>query len=181
MTSCTLLWRELSDHFLSLEENILKKFEALKNKIQTLDHQTKASLNDLEKRKVTIQGSVEIVLEKVEAKMESTLTALRRASQEDENEEGLLLSLKSFCLKMDVLRFWRFITGKKKELDALRAQMPLALAECVDPPRFMLELISEVFSVEKSDRVNDLGWACILVLESLISVVVDSISRRGWW
>jgi hypothetical protein len=66
MTSCTLLWRELSDHFLSLEQNILKKSEALRNKIQTLDHQTKASLNDLKKREVTIQSSVEIVLEKVE-------------------------------------------------------------------------------------------------------------------
>jgi hypothetical protein len=38
MTSCTLLWRELLDHFLSLEQNILKKSEALRNKIQTLDH-----------------------------------------------------------------------------------------------------------------------------------------------
>jgi hypothetical protein len=124
MTSCTLLWREILDHFLSLEQNILKKSEALRKKIQTLDHQTKASLNDLEKREVTIQGSVEIVLEKVEAKMEAELTALRRASQEDgevDNGEGLLLSLKSFCLKMDTLGFWRFITRKKKELDALTA------------------------------------------------------------
>jgi hypothetical protein len=39
---------------LVLGANILKKSEALRNKIQTLDHQTKASLNDLEKRKVTI-------------------------------------------------------------------------------------------------------------------------------
>jgi hypothetical protein len=51
--------------------------------------------------------------------MEAALTALHRASQEDENGEvnngeGLLLSLKLFCLKMDTLGFWRFITGKKK-------------------------------------------------------------------
>jgi hypothetical protein len=38
MTSCTLLWRELSGHFLSLKQNILKNSEALRNKIQTLDH-----------------------------------------------------------------------------------------------------------------------------------------------
>jgi len=188
MTSCTLLWRELSGHFLSLEQNILKKSEALRNKIQTLDHQTKASLNDLEKRKVTIQGSVEIVLEKVEAKMEAALTALRRASQEDENGEVnngevLLLSLKSFFLKMDALGFWRFITGKKKELDALTAYMPLALAEYVDLPRFVLESILEVFlvdkRVEKSDRVNDLDWACVLVLKSLIRVVVDPMIGKS--
>jgi hypothetical protein len=188
MTSCTLLWRELSDHFLSLEQNILKKSEALRNKIQSLDHETKASLNDLEKREVTIQGSVEIALEKVEANTEAALTALLKASHEDENgevdnDEGLLLSLKSFCFKMDSLGFWRFITGKKKELDALRAQMPLALAECVDPSRFVLESISEVFPVDKrvdkSERGNDLGWACVLVLESLIPVVVDPMIGKS--
>ncbi|XP_062145303.1 FRIGIDA-like protein 4b [Alnus glutinosa] len=135
-----------------------------------------------------ILKNVEIVLEKVEAKTEDALTAYRKASQEDENgevdnSEGLLLSLKSFCLKMDILGFWRFIIGKKKELDVLRAQMPLALAECVDPPRFVLESISEVFlvdkRVEKSDRVNDLGWACVLVLESLIPVVVDPMIGKS--
>jgi hypothetical protein len=66
----------------------------------------------------------------------------------------------------------------------LRDQMPLALAKCVDPPRFVLESISKVFPVdkrvEKSDRVlNDLGWAYILVLESLIPVVVDPMIGKS--
>ena len=82
-----------------------------------------------------------------------------------DNGDGLLLMLKSFCVKMDMLAFWRFVTGKKKELESLRAQMPLALAECLDLARFVLELISEVFLVdkriEKSERGKILGWACI--------------------
>lgn len=188
MTSCTLLWKELSDHFTSLEQNLLKKSEAIRNKILNLDHETKASLNELEKREVTIQGSVEIALEKLEASKEAAFSVLHRASDDDENgevdnDDGFLLTLKSFCLKMDALGFWRFITGKKKELDMLRAQMPLALAECIDPPRFVLESISEVFPVdkrvEKSERVNDLGWACVLVLESLIPVVVDPVIGKS--
>ncbi|TQE02884.1 hypothetical protein C1H46_011496 [Malus baccata] len=45
------------------------------------------------------------------------------------------------------------------------------------------EAISEVFPVDKrlemSDRGNDLGWACVLLLESLIPVVVDpKIGRK---
>ena len=75
------------------------------------------------------------------------------------------------------------MTGKKKELESLRAQMPLALAECLDPARFVLESISEVFPVdkrvEKSERGNDLGWACVLVLESLIPVVVDPVIGKS--
>ena len=84
---------------------------------------------------------------------------------EVDDDDGLLLMLKSFCVKIYVLGFWRFVIGKKKELESLRAQMPLALAECLDLARFVLELISEVFLVdkrmEKSERGNNLGWACV--------------------
>ncbi|KAJ7980042.1 FRIGIDA-like protein [Quillaja saponaria] len=191
MTSCTLLWKELSDHFSYLEQNILNKSEALKEKIQTLDKETKESLMELEKREVSIHGSVEIALGKVEKHKEAALIALGKVDPDDDDEngevdngEGLLLKLKSFCLRMDAFGFWRFIIGKKKELDALRAQMPLALAECVDPSKFVLEAISVVFPVdrrtEKSERGNnDLGWACVLVLESLIPVVVDPVIGKS--
>jgi hypothetical protein len=61
--------------------------------------------------------------------------------------------------------------------------MPLALAECLDPLRFVLESRLEVFPmdkrVEKSDRVNDLGWACVMVLKSLIPVVVDLMIEKS--
>ena len=188
MTSCTLLWKELSDHFTSLEQNLLKKSEALKRKIQTLDSETKESLHELEKREVTIEGSVKIALGKVEVSKEAAIMTLERDSGDEEDGEvddgeGLLLKLKCFCLKMKSGGLWRFMTGKKKELDALRAQMPLALAECVDPARFVLEAISEVFPVDKrvdkSERGNDLGWACVLMLESLIPVVVDPVIGKS--
>ena len=82
-----------------------------------------------------------------------------------------MLKLKSFCLKMDSFAFWCFVVGKKKELDVLRVQLSLALAECVDPPKFVLEAISVVFPVDKrgkksnNSNKNDLGWACVLVLD----------------
>ena len=152
MTSCTLLWKELSDHFTNLEQDLLKKSEALRHKIQTLDHQTKESLDELEKREVSIQSSVQIALGKVEKSMEAALKALEKDADENgevDDGDGLLLKLKSFCLEMDSGGFWRFITGKKKELEALRAKIHLALAECIDPPRFVLEAISEVFPLDK--------------------------------
>ena len=94
------------------------------------------------------------------------LKVLKRARSDDEygevdNSEGLLMEMKSLCLKMDSGRFWRFVTGRKKELESLRAQMSLALAECVDPARFVLEAISEVFPVDKRSEKSDRGiiWA----------------------
>ncbi|KAM1086946.1 hypothetical protein ACFX2H_012473 [Malus domestica] len=188
MTSCTLLWKELSDHFSSLEQNLLKKSEAIKLKIQTLEHETKASLDELEQREVSIRDIFEVALGKVEKSKEAALKVLKRARSDDEygevdDGEGLLMNLKSLCLKMDSGGFWRFVTARKKELEALRSQMPLALGDCVDPAKFVLEAISEVFPVDKrverSDRGNDLGWACVLLLESLIPVMMDpKIGRK---
>ncbi|XP_057489129.1 FRIGIDA-like protein 4a [Actinidia eriantha] len=183
MTSCTLLWKELSDHLSSLEQNLLKKSEALKNKFTTLDNQTKETLQVLEKREVTIDGSVSILLGKVEERKEAALAAASVDAGEVDDGEGLLLKLRSYCTKMNAEGFWRFVTARKKELDSMRDQMAVALADCVDPARFVLEAISEVFPVdrraEKSEGVNDLGWACVLILESLIPVVVDPILGKS--
>ncbi|KAL5782610.1 hypothetical protein ACOSP7_007639 [Xanthoceras sorbifolium] len=189
MTSCTLLWKELSDHFTSLEQNLLKKSAALKNKIQTLDSQTKASLDDLKKREVTIDGSVEIAMEKLEDRTEAALNSLSRQKEEEFNnpdgevddDDALLMILKNFCLKMEAQGFWKFVATKKKEIDDMRSLVPVALAECVDPAKFVLEAISEVFPVDKrrEKNNNDLGWACVLVLESLIPVVVDPVIGKS--
>ncbi|KAF8388064.1 hypothetical protein HHK36_026730 [Tetracentron sinense] len=185
MASCTLLWQELSDHFSSLEQDLLKKSQALKDKVQTLNHKTKETLDVLVKREVTIDENVDLALVKVEERREAALIALEKGSDDEigDSEEGLLLKLRSFCTKMDSGGFWKFVTARKKELDLLRAQIPLALADCVDPAKFVLEAISEVFPVdkriEKSDRSNDLGWACVVVLESLIPVVADPVLGKS--
>ncbi|KAG5219261.1 hypothetical protein OIU77_011751 [Salix suchowensis] len=189
MTSCTLLWKELSDHFTSLEKDLQKKSEALKYKIQTLDNQTKASLASLKKREVTIDGSVEIALERVEEHKELALKSLSDPDYENPDGEvddgdGSLMVLKSLCLTMESRGFWNFVITKKKEIEILRKQIPLSLAECVDPAKFVIEAISEVFPVDKrgersGEKGNDLGWACVLILESLIPVVVDPVIGKS--
>ncbi|XP_061338642.1 FRIGIDA-like protein 4a [Gastrolobium bilobum] len=184
MTSCTLLWKELSDHFSSIEKDLLNKSEALKRKIRSLDHQTDQSLHLLDSRETSIDGSVQIAIGNVDKRRDAAISALVDEEAEDgevDNGEGLMLKLKSFCLRMDAFGFWGFVIGKKKELEALRAEMPVALGECVDPAKFVLEAISEVFPVDKRGEkgVNDLGWACVLVLESLIPVVVDPVIGKS--
>lgn len=182
MTSCTLLWKELSDHFTSLEQDLLRKSEALKAKLQTLDTQTKQSLEVLEKRETSIAASISIALKKVdESLVEFGNAAKEEGSEEAEvdNSAGLLLKLRSFCVHMDSRSFWSFVNVRKKELECLRSEIPKALGDCVDPPKFVMEAISEVFPVDKrelkSERSNDLGWACVLLLESLIPVMMDPV------
>ncbi|GAB2217628.1 hypothetical protein Droror1_Dr00000830 [Drosera rotundifolia] len=182
MNSCTRLWKELCDHYASLEQDLIAKSESLRSKIQSLDDHTERSLKLLEKREGTIEGSVQIAVSSAEKSTKAAIKVFEggeeEAVEEVDDDEGLLLKLKSFCVRMDHEGFWRFVTVRKKELDVLRAKIPIALENCIDPPRFVLESISEVFPVDKrgkSERVNDLGWACVLILESLIPVVVDPV------
>ncbi|KAL2244031.1 FRIGIDA-like protein 4a [Sesamum indicum] len=184
MTSCTLLWKELSDHFSSLEQDLIKKSDALKAKFQALNNETQQSLQALDTRESSISKSMSIVLESLEktTKMSISLAAPGAESQTEEPEvddsEGLLMKLKSFCHKMAAKEFWVFVTARKKELELFRSELPKALADCVDPPRFVLEAISEVFPLPSSNSTSnssDLGWACVLLLESLIPVMVDPV------
>ncbi|KAI4342745.1 hypothetical protein MLD38_027332 [Melastoma candidum] len=205
MTSCTLLWKELSDHFTSLEQNLLRKSESLKLKLRDLDEQTKTSLSALDRRETTIDDSISMEIVRVErnARLSMDFIEKKRKEMEKEEEEkpevvllgevddgeGLLTLMRKFCLGMEAREFLRFLAGKKKEIDLLREKMPEALADCVDPPKFVLEAISEVFPVDKREEfghkggnatgmgscVNDMGWACVLMLESLIPVMIDPV------
>ncbi|XP_076952528.1 FRIGIDA-like protein 4a [Bidens hawaiensis] len=175
MTSCALLWKELSDHFDSLERNLIKKSDIIKDKINTLETETKASLSSLEQRETTIENSVSIAIRKVE----EALKAAANAEEFQEDDDNLLVRLKRFCVEMDWLGFWEFVSDRKKEIDVMRAQIPLALAECVDPAMFVLEAISEVFPVDKREDCGvELGWACVLMLESLVPVMEDPVMGR---
>ncbi|XVF28842.1 hypothetical protein REPUB_Repub15cG0066900 [Reevesia pubescens] len=186
MTSCTLLWKELSDHINSLEQNLMRQSEALKRKIETIDSETKASLDSLKKRELSIDESVKIALNRVEFQTKAAMKTLNEDVEDNPDGEvddgdGLLQLLKSTCLKMEAKEFWNFVTGKKKEIDLLREKIPAALSECIDPARFVMEAISEVFPVDKrgNERGNDLGWACVLILESVIPVVVDPVIGKS--
>ncbi|EYU45654.1 hypothetical protein ABFS82_14G017100 [Erythranthe guttata] len=190
MTSCTLLWKELSDHFSSLEQDIIKKSDDLKAKLQALNNETQQSLQALETRESSISKSMAIVFDNLEktAKMSVSFSVPSAAADDAQIEEpevddteGLLMKLRSFCHKMAAKQFWVFVTSRKKEIELFRSELPKALSDCVDPPRFVLEAISEVFPVAAAGNSSsasnsyDLGWACVLLLESLIPVMVDPV------
>ncbi|WZZ60956.1 hypothetical protein YC2023_061063 [Brassica napus] len=192
MTSCSLMWKDLTDHFTTLEQNLMKKSEALKKMIETLDNQTQTSLESLKRREVTIDRSVEIVAEKVGKRVRAALESLEKARDggddddsevDEDDEEGLLSALKSLCWKMDARGFWSFVTARKKELENPRSKIPAALGDCVDPAMLVLEAISEVFPVEKRESgekmMNDFAWACVVILESLGPVMVDPVIGKS--
>ncbi|GKE43587.1 FRIGIDA-like protein 4a [Tanacetum coccineum] len=59
----------------------------------------------------------------------------------------------------------------------MREKLHLVFNECVDPAMFVLDAFSKVFHVGKrTDYANGnyLGWAYVLLLESLVSVLFDA-------
>ncbi|XVF82449.1 hypothetical protein PTKIN_Ptkin16aG0049000 [Pterospermum kingtungense] len=119
MTSCTLLWKELSDHINSLEQNLMRQSEALKRKIETLDSETKASLDSLKKRELSIEDSVKIALNRVEFHTKAAMKTLNddieyNPDGEVDDGDGLLQLLRPMCLKMEAKEFWNLVTGKKE-------------------------------------------------------------------
>ncbi|KAL1561824.1 FRIGIDA-like protein 4a [Salvia divinorum] len=177
MTTCTLLWKELSDHFTTLEQDLIRKSDALKAKVEALNQETQHSLEALDSRDSSISRSLSIAYQTLEqaTKMSISFSAEEEKAEVDDSD-GLLLKLRGLCRRMAAKEFWIFVTSRKKELELFRSELPKALSSCVDPPRFVLEAISEVFPVASSaSNSYDLGWACVLLLETLIPVMVDPV------
>nr|XP_043628237.1 FRIGIDA-like protein 4a [Erigeron canadensis] len=179
MTTCTLLWKELSDHFVSLEQTLMNKSDIIKSKIQTLESETNASLDALQHRESTIEKSVSLAMRKVEDALRAATEKVSKdgGCNNDEENDDDEEEMKRMCVKLDWVGFWGLICGKKKEMEIMRVKVPTALSECVDPAMFVLDAISEVFPEDKREveTGNDLGWACVLMLESLVPVMVDPV------
>ncbi|KAG1348251.1 FRIGIDA-like protein 4a [Cocos nucifera] len=183
ITSCTILWKELSDHFSSMERDLQLWSESLRSKRQSLDLSTQRSLDSLHRRELSIDSAVDLALAKVEVRRDAALLALSSpASPLDNNNDtnDLPGKLRSFCTRMDSDAFWDLVVSKRKEVELLRSELPLALADCIDPAKFVMDAISKVFPIDRraaaaaaAKSPNDFGWACVLILESVVPVLAD--------
>jgi hypothetical protein len=173
INTCTLLWKELSDHFTSLEKGLDQKSESLKSKRRILEVRTKRALDTLRRREVSIDSSVDLAISTVEKRRRASIELVE--SDQGSDVADLAEKLNSLCAKMDSCGFLDLVLSKRKEADLLRAEVPLALQKCVDPVRFVVDAMCAIFPVDKREvkTPNDVAWASVLVLESLEPVVAD--------
>ena len=71
--------------------------------------------------------------------------------------------------------------ARRKEADALRAEMPPALKLCVDPAKFVMDAVADVFPVDRREVRSpaDLAWACVLILEAAVPALADPDPEIG--
>ncbi|XP_043698700.1 FRIGIDA-like protein 4a [Telopea speciosissima] len=165
ITTCTELWKTLSKHFSSLEESLLEKSKTLDLKIETLESETKKTLEALEERENSIPERESAAIALVE---EQKTAALLEFEKTVSGTPELIEALKSYCRKMDFTGLLRFIVSKRKESVSLRTEISQAIVESVDPPRLVLDAIED-FICQKSAkaRVPDRRWACGMLLQAL--------------
>uniref|UniRef100_A0A1D1XG88 FRIGIDA-like protein n=1 Tax=Anthurium amnicola TaxID=1678845 RepID=A0A1D1XG88_9ARAE len=182
MTSCTLLWKELTDHFAFLERDLQIKSEALQCRLRSLDRTTQQSLESLHRREQSIDGCVDLAVAKAEERRDAAVAAIQGsgagADPASGGEDGIAATLRALCTRMDFEGFWEILVSRRKEVEAIRQELPTVLSDCVDPAKFVMEAMSKVFPVDKRAAGNgksasDLGWACVMILEALIPVLAD--------
>ncbi|KAI0527058.1 hypothetical protein KFK09_002654 [Dendrobium nobile] len=171
ISSCTALWKELSDHFSSLERSLELRSESLHSKRRTLDFHTQRKLASLHRREESIDGSVDLAIARVEELRAASLSSLSSADAAE-----LTARLRTFCSKMDSDSFFDLIVSSRKESDLLRKEIPLVLKESIDPAKFVMDAIARIFPVDRRavrSPPGDLGWVCVLLLEGLVSALAD--------
>lgn len=167
INTCTLLWKELSDHFTSLEKGLDQKSESLKSKRRILEVRTKRALDTLRRREVSIDSSVDLAISTVEKRRRASIELVE--SDQGSDVADLAEKLNSLCAKMDSCGFLDLVLSKRKEADLLRAEVPLALQKCVDPVRFVVDAMCAIFPVDKREVL----WKMFCLFCFLFSFVIE--------
>ncbi|KAJ9688470.1 hypothetical protein PVL29_014235 [Vitis rotundifolia] len=165
LSSCTQLYKTLSNHFSSLQHSLSQKSSSLDSKFQALESDSKKALESLDQRENSIPERESSAAARIEEQREAALSEFEKAVPE--NAE-LSECLKSYCRKMDSSGLLRFMVSKRKESMSLRSEIVSAMEESVDSARLVLDAVEEFVS-QKSGKVGipDKRWACGMLMQAL--------------
>uniref|UniRef100_A0A0D9W035 FRIGIDA-like protein n=1 Tax=Leersia perrieri TaxID=77586 RepID=A0A0D9W035_9ORYZ len=180
LATCTRLYQQLTEHFGAMERRLSARSETLRAKRRFLDVRTSRRLEALRRREQSIDDSVSLALSHLDSMAAAKASAAGTGSASSE-ADGIAEGLRSLCASMDSAGFFTFVVARRKEADALRAELPEALKRCVDPAKFAMDAVSEVFPVDKRAvrSPTDLAWACVLILEAVVPALADPDPEIG--
>ncbi|KAH9330970.1 hypothetical protein KI387_003078, partial [Taxus chinensis] len=170
----TLQWKELADHYASLEQTLQKKEEEIVEKEKTMELKTKETESLLDKRETSLEENENKYLARVEELKKCAVEAIENRKSDAE--------LKFLCQKMDSEGVWKYMAEHRRDVQAVTAEMRPALESAVDPARLVLEAIEGFYdkNIESNNSKNYQGLAdqrraCCVLLESLLPVLADPI------
>ncbi|GJM96906.1 hypothetical protein PR202_ga13781 [Eleusine coracana subsp. coracana] len=180
LEACTRMYRQLTDHFGDLERRIASRSDSLRARRRAHDARTSRRLDALRRRELSVEGSVALAVSRLDGSL-TVAAAPEGAERGGTSPAGVAEGLASLCAGMDSAGLFAFVAAGRKEVDALRAELPEALKRCVDPAKFAMDAVSEVFPVDKRAVRSppDLAWACVLILEAAVAALVDPDPEIG--
>uniref|UniRef100_A0A0D9WW18 FRIGIDA-like protein n=1 Tax=Leersia perrieri TaxID=77586 RepID=A0A0D9WW18_9ORYZ len=176
LASCTRLYKQLEEHFSSLERGIAARSDSLRHKRHAAEARASLAADSLRRREESIDASVSLALDHLD-----NLASNPDAAAAEE-AAGIAESMRAMCARMDSTGFFGFVVARRKEVDALRAEMPPALKRCVDPAKFVMDAVADVFPVDRRETARspaDLAWACVLILEAAVPALADPDPEIG--
>lgn len=165
LCTCKELFTNLSDHFKSLEESLSLRSQSIELKLQSLESTSCQTLESLSQREDSIPLCESEAVECVQQRKQAAIAEIEKPVSGD---LGLSETMRSLAMRMDSLGLVKFLILKRREPALLKAALPGAINEAIDPPRLVLNAVEDFLESKASKTgIMDRRWAVGMLVHAL--------------
>ncbi|KAM7263236.1 hypothetical protein ACFE04_000919 [Oxalis oulophora] len=205
-----LKWKELEDHFHGLERSLKRRFHELEDQEKDFETKTRKAQQVLKNQETAVVAKEQACLRKLQDKRDAAVFAITNALEKHRNvstpvsascdkedgvedltsypetdylEDNSYPELVKLCVEMNSEGLHKFISDNRKELAALKEEIPFALKAAKDPAFLVLESLQGFYLMnadgKKDSNLLGLRRTCIMLMECL-SVLLASLDANAF-